>query len=165
MPDAYGPFWLCTTLAVLIAVVGNLISKISHVRSKSSDKWAYDFTEGTVALIVVYAYFGLVTFCVWGAMKWKEVPASLLDVACLYGYSMFPFLVAVLLCALPWSWWQWLVCVLMGGLSLLYLLLNFWQLWKLSLERAWFIGIVVFVVVFHLGFTLTMKLVFFNFAL
>lgn len=167
-PDIYGPFWICTTLWVTLAIVGNIMSRLAYNKrvrelptgTPALGPWSYDFTVASVACFTVYAFCGLMPLCVWGLMLWKAVPAGLIDVLCLYGYSMFTFLLAAILCAFPSDGFQWAACIICGLWSLLYLFANFWKLWRQTLEKAWFVGVVAFVAFAHVGLFLAFKLYF-----
>ena len=170
-PDLYGPFWICTTLWMALAVVGNMMSKISHSHAMANrtpsggtlapeTTWSYDFTTASVACVTIYCYCGGMSLLLWGLMKWKCVPASLIDTLCIYGYSMFIFFLAAILCVVPVPFTQWVVCVLCGLWSSAYLLLNFWQLWKICLEPWWFIAVVIIVTAAHILVTLSFKFYF-----
>lgn len=164
-PDLYGPFWVCTTLWMLVGIVSNIMSRISFGRSGSTGTWKYDFSVASVACIVMYLYCFVFGAIVWGIMRWKGLPATLTDTVCLYGYSMFIFVLVAFLCVIPVNWLQWIV-VLVGGLwSTAYLLINFWHMWKSALERKWFLGIVGLVAGFHILLTLSFKFYFFKYKI
>ncbi|KAH9579857.1 Yip1 domain [Trypanosoma melophagium] len=164
-PDLYGPFWICTTLWMTLGIVSNIMSKIAfgHDSSNKDKKWKYDFSVASVACIVMYLYcfgFGCI---VWGIMKYKGIPVSLTDTLCLYGYSMFIFLPMAILCTIPISVFQWIIVMLGGMWSTAYLLINFWHIWKTTLNRAWFIGTVAVVGVSHMLLTLSFKFYFLHY--
>ena len=165
--DLYGPVWITTTLWMVLAIVGNIMSAISYSRQHqgTTSGWTYDFSQASVACITIYVYcFGMGAL-LWGLMKWKELPVGLVDTVCLYGYSMFIFLLAAILCMVPIVSFQWLVTIGCGLWSTAYLLLNFWHVWKSSLNKHWFIGVVSIVGIFHLLVTLSFKLYFFNYTI
>lgn len=60
-PDLYGPFWIYTTLIVVLAIIGNLSRYIDTAvikESSSEFEWEYDFVP--VAATVIYSIgFGL----------------------------------------------------------------------------------------------------------
>ncbi|KAK7200614.1 Yip1 domain containing protein [Novymonas esmeraldas] len=161
--DLYGPFWICTTLWMTLAVVSNVMSKIAYTKAQTTTPWKYDFSVATVAYAVIYLYCFLFGAVVWGIMQWKNLPATLTDTVCLYGYSMFIFELVAILCMIPYSAAQWVFVMVGGAWSTAYLLINMWHMWKTTLERNWFIGIVAFVSVFHMGLTVSFKLYFFNY--
>ncbi|CAJ1031377.1 putative Yip1 domain containing protein [Leishmania utingensis] len=165
-PDLYGPFWICTTLWMTLAVVSNIMSRIAY--TKNNDKtnpWRYDFSVASVAYAVIYLYCFVFGAVVWGIMQWKNLPATLADTVCLYGYSMFIFELVAILCMIPSSTAQWCFVMVGGAWSTAYLLINMWHMWKTTLERNWFIGLVVLVAGFHMGLTLSFKFYFFNYKL
>lgn len=173
-PDLYGPFWITTTLWMALAVVSNIMDKIAFERNQQSvvngtsapsTTWVYNFQMASVACVTMYSYcFGMGAI-VWGLMKWKSLPVSYLDAICLYGYSMFIFLLVSILCMIPVSGLQWLF-VLVGGLwSSAYLLINFWTVWKVALERSWFIGVVALVLIMHMLLSMSFKFYFMNYSL
>lgn len=50
-PDLYGPFWIYTTLVILIAIAGNL----SRYLEMGSEKFTYNYSFIPVAATVIYA--------------------------------------------------------------------------------------------------------------
>lgn len=164
--DLYGPFWVCTTLWMTLAVVSNVMSKIAYTKANNTTTpWKYDFTVATVSYAVIYLYCFVFGAVVWGVMQWKNLPATLTDTVCLYGYSMFIFELVAILCMIPSSVAQWIFVMIGGAWSTAYLLINMWHMWKTTLERQWFIGLVVLVSAFHMGLTLSFKFYFFNYKI
>ena len=170
-PDMYGPFWVCTTLWMTLAIVGNMMSKISHSHAKATGNplvpadWSYDFTVASVACVAIYVYVCAMSLILWGIMKWKNVPVTLLDTIALYGYSMFIWLLAAILCSIPNAFAQWIICIVAGLYSLLYLLMNLWHVWKISMEAVWFFGVVLLVGICHMGMAMSFKFYFLNYDL
>ncbi|EPY31212.1 hypothetical protein STCU_03567 [Strigomonas culicis] len=147
-----------------MGVVSNIMSRIAYTKANdTTTAWTYDFKAALIACVVIYLYCFVFGAAVWGLMKWKHLPATLVDTICLYGYSMFIFELIAVLCMVPVSALQW-IFVLFGGLwSLAYLLLNFWHMWRASLEPNWFFGIVGLVSVCHILLTLSFKFYFFHY--
>lgn len=179
-PDLYGPFWVTTSLWMTLAIVGNIMSRISYSRAQQTaaanplpvgsptsvpTAWHYDFTSASVACATIYTFCGGMSLLVWALMKWKSVPVTLIDVLCLYGYSMFIFVCSAILCMIPMPALQLGVCVISGLWSAAYLLLNFWHVWRLSLEAWWFTVAVLCVGGAQVLLTLSFKLYFFNYSL
>ncbi|KPI89764.1 hypothetical protein ABL78_1144 [Leptomonas seymouri] len=165
-PDMYGPFWVCTTLWITLAVVSNIMSKIAYTRNNNNtEPWKYDFSVASVAYVTIYLYCFVFGSLVWGIMQWKNLPATIMDVVCLYGYSMFIFELVAILCMIPSSAAQWTFVMIGGVWSSAYLLINMWHMWRTTLEQKWFIGLVAFVTIFHMGLTLSFKLYFFKFKM
>ncbi|KAG5472233.1 hypothetical protein LSCM1_03630 [Leishmania martiniquensis] len=165
-PDLYGPFWICTTLWITLAVASNAMSRIAYTKRNDTAKpWRYDFSIASVAYAVIYLYCFVFGAAVWAIMQWKNLPATLTDTVCLYGYSMFIFELVAILCMIPSSTAQWFFVTVGGAWSTTYLLINMWHMWKTTLERSWFIGLVICVAAFHMGLTLSFKFYFFNYEL
>lgn len=172
-PDFYGPFWITTTLWMALAVVSNIMDKISFERQQETVvngttapavAWSYNFKMASVACITMYSYCFGMGGIVWGLMKWKALPVTYMDAICLYGYSMFIFLLVAILCMIPVSALQWLFVLVGGAWSSLYLVINLWHLWKIGLERAWFIAVVAIVLCAHMGITMSFKFYFMNYS-
>lgn len=46
MPDMYGPFWICATLVVAIALSGNIFEYLKTASTNYDFHWTYDFHMG-----------------------------------------------------------------------------------------------------------------------
>jgi hypothetical protein len=105
-PDFYGPFWATTTLIFALAACGNFGSYLS---SDSGSTWTYNFAKLSVASFVLYGYMVLLPILVWMFSKYAmKESMSLSKLACLYGYSLVPFIPAALLCIIPSVFLRWL---------------------------------------------------------
>lgn len=121
-PDLWGPFWLVTTLIVIIVITSNLAGLFNFQAAyeefireitpgtngtglsnpftfphKTSLEWTSDFSVVSVGSSVFYTYFGIVPLMLWGMMKYKGVTVSLTETLCIYGYSIsviLPFAVS-----------------------------------------------------------------------
>eukprot|EP00093_Oithona_nana_P010548 10548.XXX_303686_304432_1 [CDS] Oithona nana genome sequencing. len=128
-PDLYGPFWICITLVFSVAIFGNVASYF-QIQDKH---WHYDFHKVTVSAAIVFLYASLMPSGIFGIL-WsgtpKESPTkpSFTELACIFGYSLAPFVPASLLWLIQISMLQWilvLICFLVsGGL----LVLTLWPL-------------------------------------
>jgi hypothetical protein len=62
-PDLYGPFWIYTTLIVILAIMGNLSRYIDTTMNQvgpPTEKFKYNFNYVPVAATVIYSIgFGL----------------------------------------------------------------------------------------------------------
>jgi hypothetical protein len=109
-PDFYGPFWTTTTLIFALAACGNFGAYLS---SEASITWTYNFAKLSVAAFVLYGYMVLLPILVWMFSKYAmKESMSLSKLACLYGYSLVPFIPAALLCIIPSSFLRW---IFIGG--------------------------------------------------
>jgi len=97
-PDFYGPLWTTTTLVFALAACGNFGAYLS---SESWSTLTYNFAKLSVAAFVLYGYM-LLPILVWMFSKYATKESmSLSKLACLYGYSLVPFIPAALLCIIP----------------------------------------------------------------
>ncbi|KAL4828057.1 hypothetical protein H8958_007918 [Nasalis larvatus] len=130
-PDLYGPFWICATLAFVLAVTGNLTLVLAQRRDPSIH-YSPQFHKVTVAGISIYCYAWLVPLALWGFLRWRKGvrermgPYTFLETVCVYGYSLFVFIPMVVLWLIPVPWLQWLFGALALGLSATGLVFTLW---------------------------------------
>ncbi|XP_055457475.1 protein YIPF2 isoform X3 [Psammomys obesus] len=99
-PDLYGPFWICATLAFVLAVTGNLTLVLAQRRDPSIH-YSPQFHRVTAAGIAIYCYAWLVPLALWGFLRWRQGMRermglySFLETVCVYGYSLFVFIPTV----------------------------------------------------------------------
>ncbi|XP_032107649.1 protein YIPF2 [Sapajus apella] len=130
-PDLYGPFWICATLAFVLAVTGNLTLVLAQRRDPSIH-YSPQFHKVTVAGISIYCYAWLVPLALWGFLRWRKGvrervgPYTFLETVCVYGYSLFVFIPMVVLWLIPVPWLQWLFGALALGLSAAGLVFTLW---------------------------------------
>mmetsp|Transcript_34268 Transcript_34268/g.41360 ORF Transcript_34268/g.41360 Transcript_34268/m.41360 type:complete len:418 (+) Transcript_34268:27-1280(+) len=137
-PDAYGPFWITTTLIFLIAVSSNILQYAHHSSSSHADNnFEYDIQVILHAIWIVYGFaFGLPVFiyaCIHcllppdsstGGMS-QSTQLSLMDVVCLYGYSFVSYLPAVALCGLiPLGFLAWVLLLFPTIVGCVFVLRN-----------------------------------------
>lgn len=128
-PDLYGPFWICITLVFSIAVSGNVAN---YLQTANSNKylWRYEFHIVSRAATCIFLYAWLLPFTLWGALKWtnssrdteEELIEShstpgLLELLCLYGYSLAIYVPIAFLWAIQIEWLQWSLVVIATLLS------------------------------------------------
>ncbi|KAJ8605141.1 hypothetical protein CTAYLR_000474 [Chrysophaeum taylorii] len=94
-PDAYGPWWISTTLVFLIAVTSHLKTLMQF----SGQHYRYDFKVVTFAAMTVYTYLGFAALAIWLALNyWLKTPLTILQCACVVGYSLSVYVPASILC-------------------------------------------------------------------
>lgn len=107
-PDLYGPFWICATLAFVLAVTGNLTLVLAQRRDPSIH-YSPQFHKVTIAGITIYCYAWLVPLALWGFLRWRQGTRermglyTFLETVCVYGYSLFVFIPTVVSLAWPWG--------------------------------------------------------------
>lgn len=98
-PDAYGPWWIATTLIFLISVTSQAKAMLRGIDE-------YDFTAVTFSAMAIYTYLGLAAMGSWICLNYVlKVPMALLNCLCIAGYSLTSYLPASLACVLPYMAW------------------------------------------------------------
>jgi hypothetical protein len=159
-PDFYGPFWVTTTLIFALAACGNFGSYLS---SDDSSTWTYNFAKLSVASFVLYGYMVLLPILVWMFSKYAMKDSmSLSRLACLYGYSLAPFIPAVLLCVIPSNLLRWLFILGAYAVSASFLMRNIRDSLNAGFDdsRRAFVTLTVLLVL-HAGLTLFFNMYFF----
>ncbi|RWW11200.1 hypothetical protein BHE74_00011103 [Ensete ventricosum] len=91
-PDLYGPFWICTTLIFVAAAIGTFVTYVAHKLQKK--EWDYDINLVTWSAGLFYGYVTFVPLGLYIILKYFSVPSGLVQLWCLYGYSLFIFIPA-----------------------------------------------------------------------
>ncbi|CAG2058067.1 unnamed protein product [Timema podura] len=126
-PDLYGPFWICVTLVVTIAISGNLANYIQT--AGHSYHWKYDFHAVSYAATAIFSYAWIVPMLLWGLLKWRggqDVKLTFLEILCVYGYSLAIYVPISVLWVIQIEWLQWLLVALGAFLSGSVLLMTTW---------------------------------------
>ncbi|XP_014448369.2 LOW QUALITY PROTEIN: protein YIPF2 [Tupaia chinensis] len=130
-PDLYGPFWICATLAFVLAVTSNLTLVLAQRRGPPI-RYSPQFHKVTVAGVTIYCYAWLVPLALWGFLRWRQGirermgPYTFLETVCVYGYSLCFFIPTVVLWLIPVPWLQWLLGTLALALSAAGLVFTLW---------------------------------------
>lgn len=112
VPDLYGPFWIATTLVVILAITGNFASYIEFLPTNTVFQWKYDFKKVTLAASVFYAMISIVPMVVHFSMRRIGLTGNsvwMTHVISLYGYSFFSYVPAAFICVPPIELLRWLV--------------------------------------------------------
>jgi len=132
-PDLYGPFWICVTLVFSVAIAGNVSSYFQYQFTKNLEgsHWHYDFHKVTLSAAIVFLYSMLVPSGVFAAL-WSNTPKdfpskpSLIELVCIFGYSLAPLVPISLLWLIQISVVQWALVfvsfLISGGVLLLALM-------------------------------------------
>lgn len=128
-PDLYGPFWICVTLVFSVAIFGNVASYFQ----RDNKHWHYDFHKVTVSAVIVFLYASLMpsgTFGILWSGTPKESPSkpSFTELACIFGYSLAPFVPASLFWLIQISLLQWILVLICSIVSGGLLALSLWPL-------------------------------------
>jgi len=160
-PDLYGPFWVVTTLVFMTAAVWNFGSYLSYLRADSSMvNYDYDFTMLSYAAATFYGYWLVVSFGLWGLCRYWKVQLKLIEILCLYGYSLFVYIPISVLCVIPILALQWSLVAVSGAETTVFIVLNLFGIFKREhLKRG--IPVLIVLALLHIGLALGLKLFYF----
>ncbi|KAG2372984.1 hypothetical protein C9374_012927 [Naegleria lovaniensis] len=156
--DLWGPFWIVTTLIVVIIMTSNIGQFINlraiggalendfnaPVRANSSSdseqpfrklngnllEWTTDFSLVSVGATVFYAFSLLVPTLLWMMMKYKAIGVSLVETLCIYGYSFVVVIPPLVLCVFDISWLRWILIVLGFTYAAAFIVYGLFKEWK-----------------------------------
>ncbi|MQM04472.1 hypothetical protein Taro_037269 [Colocasia esculenta] len=121
-PDLYGPFWICTTLIFVAAAIGTFVTYLAHKLQKK--EWDYDINLVTWSAGLFYGYVTIVPIGLYVILKYFSAPSGLVQLLCLYGYSLFVFIPASCLSIVPVEIFRWVVAGVAGFMSATFVALN-----------------------------------------
>jgi len=125
-PDAYGPFWIATSLIFVVAVSSHISSFLTAWMLGKG--WAYDFQSFLTLASMVYSFLAGVPLAMWFGIRQFNSKFKLITALCLYGYSFMPFIPAAALSVFPSQIfpfpYAWLLFLGAGSISILFLLRN-----------------------------------------
>lgn len=90
----YGLVWISTTLVFVIASLGNCATYLMHRRSDHGTSWTFDVSYINVAACSIYGYSLIVPLAYYFLLRYLGSNASLIRFWCLWGYSLFIFILS-----------------------------------------------------------------------
>ncbi|KAH0496542.1 hypothetical protein TgHK011_003895 [Trichoderma gracile] len=157
-PDLYGPFWIATTV-VLILFLGGTISQYLSTTGKS--QFAYDFRLLSGAAGLIYGYTMVIPVALFLALRYfGSESANLLECWALYGYSNLIWIPVALISWSPISILNWVFVGIGFGVSVVFLVRNLYPVLSAT-DRQVSKILLVIVILLHAGLSLTIKILFF----
>ncbi|KAL6977402.1 hypothetical protein U1Q18_026200 [Sarracenia purpurea var. burkii] len=156
-PDLYGLIWVSTTLVFIIASLGNVSTYLMNKRSDSSTSWSFDVSYVSLAACSIYGYAVVVPLAFYFLLQYLGSNASLICLWCLWGYSLFFFVVSSFLLVIPVEFLRWTIIVLVGAASASFVALNL----RSYIEGNDLSLVVVAAFILQLGLALFIKMWFF----
>jgi len=123
-PDMYGPLWISTTLVFVVTALGNYASYLSFIPSEHKTGWYYDINYMSLAAFLIYGYICLVPLGFYFLLRYLGISTPLVQLWCLYGYSLFIFIPASILLIFPTEFLRWTVITLTGLAAASFVALN-----------------------------------------
>ena len=164
-PDLYGPFWILTTLVLVLFVAGNIERYSRHTEEEVEEDFEYSYNLIPTAMGVLYGVgigLPLLVKCLVNTYGVSEHPTPLVHAVGIYGYSFSSFCITCLLCAIPIDWLQWLLISYSAITSLSFLICTYWQDFKSSLEPKYRWAIILIMCGVQLTLLILFKLYFFK---
>lgn len=157
-PDLYGPFWIATTV-VLILFLGGTISQ--YLSATRSTPFAYDFRLLSGAAGLVYGYTLFIPVVLFLALRYfGSESANLLECWALYGYSNLIWIPVAVISWSPIEVLNWVLVAVGFGLSVAFLVRNLYPVLSAT-DRQVSKVLLIIVVLLHAGLSLTIKILFF----
>ena len=130
-PDLYGPFWITTTLCLLLAVCSNLASYIElktsvHEEGEKEPSWHYDFRTLTVSVSVFYSLITWVPVVFYVLLSRAGHPRGLVELICIQGYSFSVLLGVIVMMLIPVSGLRWTVVAVGAFIQCWFVVKNVW---------------------------------------
>ncbi|KAI0394354.1 hypothetical protein F5Y17DRAFT_428079 [Xylariaceae sp. FL0594] len=157
-PDLYGPFWIATTV-VLILFLGGTISQ--YIAKTGAGPFAYDFELLSGAAGLIYGYTLVIPVVLYGALRYfGSESANLLECWALYGYANLIWIPVALISWSPLTVLNWVFVGVGWALSVAFLLRNLYPVLSAT-DRQTSKVLLVLVVALHMGLALAIKILFF----
>ncbi|CAI0551443.1 unnamed protein product [Linum tenue] len=157
-PDLYGPFWICTTLIFVAASIGTFVTYVAH--KFENKEWNYDINIVTWSAGLFYGYVTLVPLALYVILKYFSAPSGLVQLFCLYGYSLFIFIPTLCLSIVPLEIFRWIVAGVAGFMSASFVALNL-RAHIMSSGERWFL-IVAGIFLLQLALSVVLKMYLFT---
>ncbi|KAJ8751940.1 hypothetical protein K2173_000686 [Erythroxylum novogranatense] len=157
-PDLYGPFWICTTLIFVAASIGTFVTYIAH--KLKNKEWDYDINLVTWSAGLFYGYVTVVPLVLYVILKYFSAPSGLVQLFCLYGYSLFVFIPALCLSIVPLEIFRWVIAAVAGLMSASFVALNL-RAHIMSAGERWFL-IVAAIFLLQVALSVALKIYLFT---
>ncbi|KAJ4840985.1 hypothetical protein Tsubulata_026508 [Turnera subulata] len=123
-PDLYGLVWISTTLVFVLASLGNCATYLSQKHTDKSASWSFDVGYVNAAASSVYGYVIVVPLAFYFLLRYLGSNASLVPLWCMWGYSLFIFVLSSFLLLIPVELLRWMIILAAGIDSALFVSSN-----------------------------------------
>jgi len=157
-PDLYGPFWIATTVVVILFLTGTISQYLAH---HDKEHFEYDFRLLSGAAGLVYGYTFVLPVALWGALRWfGSSSADLIECWALYGYANLVWIAVALVSWSPLTALNWALVGVGFGWTVFFLLRNLYPVLSATDVRTSKI-LLILVVMLHAGLAIAIKILFF----
>jgi hypothetical protein len=155
-PDLYGPFWIATTVVMILFLTGTVSEYLS-----TSHHFEYDFRLLSGAAGLIYGYTGVIPIALWGALRWfGSSSADLIECWALYGYANLVWIAVALVSWSPLTALNWVLVGVGFGWTVFFLLRNLYPVLSATDVKTSKI-LLILVIVLHAGLAVAIKVLFF----
>lgn len=129
----YGPFWIAATLIFAMSLCSNLNS---YIINEKRNEWYLNYEHFSFSCTLVYFYILIIAGVIYGYSTVFNLELKFTSLLCLFGYSLLPYIPAVILSVIPYSILIYLFLILAFAYQGYFLYLDFWplfQVYKLKL--------------------------------
>lgn len=158
--DLYGPFWITITLAFLMAAMGNFSRFINQSNINS---WNSDIAKISEAATFLFTSLILVPTIIYFILRSFDIKQGIIELVAIYGYSLFPFIPACMLCVAPWDVFDWCVVAVSMAISMIFLIKNIYVPIPTDKKRKPGLYILAIIFVVEVGISLVFKVYFFKY--
>ncbi|CAN0909570.1 Protein YIPF1 homolog [Linum grandiflorum] len=123
-PDLYGLVWISTTLVFLLASLGNCATYLMMKRTDSSASWSFDVGYANTATMLIFGYVIIVPLGFYFLLQYLGSNASLIRFWCMWGYSLFIFVLCSVPLLIPVEFLRWLIILAAGVESACFVTAN-----------------------------------------
>ncbi|KAJ9160177.1 hypothetical protein P3X46_025601 [Hevea brasiliensis] len=123
-PDLYGLVWISTTLVFVLASLGNCATYLMQKHTDSSASWSFDVGYVNVAACAIYGYAIVVPLAFYFLLQYLGTTASLIRFWCMWGYSLFIFILSSILLVIPVEILHWIIILAAGIDSACFVAVN-----------------------------------------
>ncbi|KAB5538764.1 hypothetical protein DKX38_016297 [Salix brachista] len=110
----YGPVWVSTTLIFVLASLGNLATYLIEKHTDHKASWSFDVGYVNVAVFSVYGYSIVVTLAFYFLLRYLKSNPKLIQLWCMWGYSLFIFIPSSFLLVIPIEVLRWIIVLAAG---------------------------------------------------
>ncbi|KAF2479418.1 hypothetical protein BDY17DRAFT_257219 [Neohortaea acidophila] len=159
-PDLYGPFWIATTVVVILFMTGTISQ---YLQTADRGYYAYDFKLLSGAAGLIYGYTLFIPLALWAVLKWfGSEGANVLELWALYGYGNLIWIPVALVSWSPLSILNYAFTAAGLVLSAGFLMRNLYPIiTAIDAKRPTSSVIIVGVVLLHAGLAIAIKILFF----
>lgn len=157
-PDLYGPFWIATTVVVILFLTGTISA---YLVSEGKGRFEYDFKLLSGAAGLIYGYTMVIPIGLWGVLKWfGSESANLMECLALYGYANLIWIPVALVSWSPLTALNYAFVAVGFALSAVFLFRNFYPVVSATDQKTSRILLVV-ILALHAGLAIAIKILFF----